>query len=96
MNNHFDIAYLRKYVNGELSPSEMYAIERASHQDELLMDLILGLEAEKELGSELDQKDLDSAIYERTHPQKVINFNKYRWLSIAATLLLAFVLCIFW
>lgn len=96
MNNHFDIAYLRKYVNGELSPSEMYAIEKASHQDELLMDLILGLEAEKELGSELDQKDLDSAIYERTHPQKVINFNKYRWLSIAATLILAFGIGMIW
>lgn len=47
MNKNFDIAYLRKYVNGELSDSEMYAIEKASHEDELLMDVLMGLEEEK-------------------------------------------------
>lgn len=98
MNNHFDIAYLRKYVNGELSPSEMYALEKASHQDEFLMDIILGLEQEKALGESelLDKKDLDSAIYERTHPKKIQKMGYIRWISIAAALVLAFGIGLTW
>ncbi|WP_156307082.1 energy transducer TonB family protein [Sphingobacterium endophyticum] len=89
MIKNFDIAYLRKYVNGELTSSEMYAIEKASHEDELLMDIILGLEEEKELQSELDISEIHSAIYERTHPAKIRSIKSYRFLSIAASLLLA-------
>lgn len=44
----FDIAHLRKYINGELSPREMHEIERAAHEDEMLMDILMGLEIEKE------------------------------------------------
>ena len=29
MNNQFDINYLRRYVKGELSADQMYAIEKA-------------------------------------------------------------------
>lgn len=89
MNKNFDIAYLRKYVNGELSDSEMYAIEKASHEDELLMDVLMGLEEEKKLNNPLEVADLHSAIFERTHPAKVRPFSFYRNLSIAASVLLA-------
>lgn len=89
MNKNFDIAYLRKYVNGELSDSEMYAIEKASHEDELLMDVLMGLEEEKKLNSPLEVADLHSAIFERTHPAKVRPIGFYRNLSIAASVLLA-------
>lgn len=89
MNKNFDIAYLRKYVNGELSDSEMYAIEKASHEDELLMDVLMGLEEEKKLKNPLEVADLHSAIFERTHPAKVRPIGFYRNLSIAASVLLA-------
>jgi len=89
MNKNFDIAYLRKYVNGELSDSEMYAIEKASHEDELLMDVLMGLEEEKKLNNPLEVADLHSAIFERTHPAKVRPIGFYRNLSIAASVLLA-------
>lgn len=88
MNKNFDIAYLRKYVNGELSSSEMYAIEKASHEDEFLMDLITGLEEEKNLNQPLEISDLHSAIFERTHPVKVTPMRFYKYLSIAASILL--------
>ncbi|WP_313511486.1 carboxypeptidase-like regulatory domain-containing protein [Sphingobacterium sp.] len=89
MNKNFDIAYLRKYVNGELSDSEMYAIEKASHEDELLMDVLMGLEEEKKLNNPLEVADLHSAIFERTHPTKVRPIGFYKNLSIAASVLLA-------
>ncbi len=88
MRNQFDVAYLRRYVNGELSSSEMYAIEKASHQDEMLMDLILGLEEEKRLGITADAKDLHAAIYDRSHPNTPVRMFPYKSLGIAASLLL--------
>lgn len=87
MNNRFDLNYLRKYVNGELSPAEMHAIEKASHQDELLMDVITGLEEEHQLGRPADLRDLHSAIYQRTHPPVKKWFSPYRILAGAATIL---------
>lgn len=88
MSNHFDIAFLRRYVNGELSSSEMYAIEKASHQDEMLMDIIMGLEEEQRLQSRLNPTELHAAIYERTHPEKIKTLLPYKALGIAASLLL--------
>ncbi len=88
MSNLFDIPYLRKYVNGELSSAEMFAIEKASHEDEMLMDIIMGLEEEKALKQPLDQGSLDALIYERTHPRPVRRLLPYKALGIAASLLL--------
>ncbi len=88
MNKDFDIAYLRQYVNGELSSSEMYAIEKASHEDEQLMDIILGLEEEKNLNQPIEISDIHSAIYERTHTKKVRSIKIFKPLSIAASLVL--------
>ncbi|MFD1165785.1 carboxypeptidase-like regulatory domain-containing protein [Sphingobacterium daejeonense] len=88
MNKNFDIAYLRKYVNGELSSSEMYAIEKASHEDEFLMDVLMGLEEEKKLKKPLDVSDLHTPIFERSHEPKIRSFRSYKFLGIAASLLL--------
>lgn len=48
----FDIAHLHKYRNGELSPKEMHEIERAAHEDEMLMDILTGMELESKRGSD--------------------------------------------
>jgi len=88
MSKNFDIAYLRKYINGELSSSEMYAIEKASHEDEFLMDLLIGLEEEKNLKKPLEVSDIHTAIFERTHPAKVRPLVFYKIISIAASIIL--------
>lgn len=88
MNNLFDLNYLRKYVRAELSSQEMYEIERASHEDEMLADLIAGLEEEKFLNETFHKIDIDSAIYERTHPKNKIFSINYKWLGLAASIVL--------
>ena len=39
-----DIALIRKYLNGELSPREMYDLERQAQDDPMLMDVMMGME----------------------------------------------------
>lgn len=84
---NYDIHYLRKYVKGELSSKEMYAIERASQEDEMLMDIILGLEMEAQQELAPAKDDLLIAIRERSTQKTHVHtiFNK-RNLSIAASI----------
>lgn len=87
--DQFDIDYLRKYVNGELSASEMYKIERATHEDEMLIDIILGLEYEIKNKLSPPKEILNHRIFERK-PTTVIKVKKrfsYATLSIAASLI---------
>lgn len=43
MNKKYkDISYLRRYIDGELSAKEMYDLERMAHQNEMLVDILLG------------------------------------------------------
>ncbi len=66
----FDIAHLRKYVNGELSSKEMHEIERAAHDDEMLTDILMGLEIEKNDKSIPPSfVDIRDQITERTQQQ---------------------------
>ena len=39
-----DIEQIKRYVRGELSPREMYALERQAESDPMLMDIIRGME----------------------------------------------------
>lgn len=92
MHNRPNVAYLRRYVRGELSPQEMYEIEKAAEADELLMDIILGLEAEyAHGGSEHVVLELQQQIQDRSQPQpRQIRSFSYRWIGLAASLLLVF------
>jgi len=96
MNNKFTIPYLRKYINQELSDFEMHTIEKASHEDEFLMDIILGLEEEKKINHSFDVVDIDSQIYNRTHPEKKRNNRYFKYLLLAASLLLVFGIGFLW
>lgn len=82
-----NIDYLRQYVNGELSAAEMYAIERAMHEDEMLMDIIEGLQTEKDLKLQVPifnfQTKTVTSVIEKPKT-KLFNFRKW---SIAASLL---------
>lgn len=94
MDKRPDIAYIRRYVNGELSHREMFEIEKAAHEDELLMDIILGLEAEKQEGADIAvATELHQQIRlrsENTPKQKTAKVIPWRVIGIAASLLLVF------
>ncbi|WP_257667617.1 carboxypeptidase-like regulatory domain-containing protein [Parapedobacter tibetensis] len=60
-----DIALIRKYLNGELSPREMYEMERQAQDDPLLMDIIMGME-HGELGEhDANLSDIHKRIEQR-------------------------------
>lgn len=90
-NSKFNIDYLRKYVHGELAASEMYTIECAAHEDEMLMDIIQGLEYELKHKLSTPKEQLKNAVQERakkptTHIKKLVPFKS---ISIAASLIFA-------
>lgn len=82
-----DIKYLRQYVNGELSPAEMYEIERAMHEDEMLMDIIEGLEHEKMQGYPNPIADLQSQIKSRAVKENTTPLFTFKKLAIAASVM---------
>jgi len=41
-----DMELIRRYIRGELTPREMYALERQAQADPMLMDIIVGMEQE--------------------------------------------------
>ena len=84
-----DISYLRRYVDGELSPREMFDLEHAAHQDEMLMDIIMGLEFEKSHDLPNNIAELQQRINQRVHtvqPHK--SFSWAKW-AIAASFFIA-------
>jgi len=82
-----NIDYLRQYVNGELSPTEMYEIERAMHTDEMLMDIIEGLETEKTLKTENPMSEIHTKINSRTTKKKELKIFSIRKLAVAASVI---------
>src|SRR5690606_8661376 len=84
-NSNYDIAYLRKYVNGELSPTEMYAVEREAQRDPMLADILMGMEIAP---GQPDLSDLRVRILERTAAspknKKTIVFD-WKRLAVAAS-----------
>lgn len=86
-NRKFDIAYIRRYVQGDLSPKEMHELERAAEADEMLMDLILGLETEYTEKLPLPTIDLQQRIETRAYPKSDRKILHWKFLGAAASLL---------
>lgn len=82
-----NINYLRQYVNGELSPTEMYEIERAMHTDEMLMDIIEGLETEKSLKIVSPSAELHAKINSRTTKKRERKVFSIRKFAVAASVI---------
>ena len=83
-NSNYDIAYLKKYVNGELSPTEMYALEREAQRDPMLADVLMGIE--------MDQNNtviaaINQQISQRAKRDKAAKIKIFDWkrLAIAAS-----------
>lgn len=86
-NKKFDIAYIRRYVQGDLNAKEMYELERAAHEDEMLMDMLLGMEAENANASVFPHQDIADRIAQRIARKGKRKIIPWRGISIAASLL---------
>ena len=85
-----NINYLRQYVNGELTSAEMYEIERAMHEDEMLMDIIEGLEIEKASKSSQPTLEIITNIRKRSQNTKGTKIISIKNFSIAASIIAIF------
>jgi len=66
-DSNYDIAYLKKYVNGQLSPKEMYAIEREAQRDPMLADILMGIEMDQ---NSAVPSELNARIAQRIEQKK--------------------------
>jgi len=63
---NYDIALIRKYLDGKLDARAMYELERQSQEDPLLMDLILGMEKGDQEQHKAALEEIDERIKKRT------------------------------
>lgn len=61
-----DMELIRRYIRGELTPREMYALERQAQADPMLMDIILGMEQETLAVHDDNLADIRKRIANRT------------------------------
>ena len=82
-NSNYDIAYLKKYVNGELSPTEMYALEREAQRDPMLADILMGIEMDQ---NKTVITTINNQIAQRIEKDNSAKIKVFDWkrLSIAA------------
>ncbi|MGJ1365147.1 carboxypeptidase-like regulatory domain-containing protein [Sphingobacterium spiritivorum] len=86
--NRPDLEYIRRYHNGELSPREMYELERQAQDDPMLMDIIMGIELSDEETVRKDLSDIKSRITERISDSKIKQMPVWRKWVVAASVLL--------
>lgn len=83
-DSNYDIAYLKKYVNGLLSSKEMYAIEREAQRDPMLADILMGIEMDQ---NNTVPSELNARIAQRVEDKKEAKIKVFDWkrLAIAAS-----------
>jgi len=83
-DSNYDIVYLKKYVNGLLSPKEMYAIEREAQRDPMLADILMGIEMDQ---NNTVSSELNACIARRVEDKKEAKVKVFDWkrLAIAAS-----------
>ncbi|WDF69551.1 carboxypeptidase-like regulatory domain-containing protein [Sphingobacterium oryzagri] len=86
-NRDYNIAHIRKYVAGKLSAKEMHELERAAHADEMLMDLIQGIELEQQQQTAFPKDELTAQIMARASQKKSTKLYIWKRIAVAAALL---------
>ncbi len=86
-NRDYNIAHIRKYVAGKLSAKEMHELERAAHADEMLMDLIQGIELEQQQQTAFPKDELTAQITARASQKKSTKLYIWKRIAVAAALL---------
>ncbi|MFC7523312.1 carboxypeptidase-like regulatory domain-containing protein [Parapedobacter sp. GCM10030251] len=91
-----DIGLIKRYLRGELSPREMYALERQAQDDPALMDIILGMEGAPEDVHEGNLEAIRKRMVARTGQGRVRRLSSAQRWAIAASILVAFTLSTWW
>lgn len=91
-----DINYIRKYVQGALSHAEMHALEKAAHADEMLMDIIMGVEFEIHQELPNSFQVLQARIQARIQVKPVKKLFPWSYAAAAAALLLVAGFASYW
>lgn len=82
-DSSYDITYLKKYINGQLSAQEMYAVERAAQRDPMLADLLMGMELDQNQSAVAELNNRIAQRVAKAHQTKVKVFD-WKPLTIAA------------
>jgi hypothetical protein len=85
MNKQPTTEQLRKYVAGQLSRAEQYAVERAALDDPFVADALDGLMASENRINDL--AELQSRLEKRVNPKENQRLGAWLWASAAAVLL---------
>jgi CarboxypepD_reg-like domain len=85
MNKQPTTEQLRKYVAGQLSRAEQYAVERAALNDPFVADALDGLMASKNANNDL--AELQSRLQKRVNPKENQRLGVWLWASAAALVL---------
>ena len=89
----YSTADIRDYLDGKLSPAEMYAMEKAAIDDPLLSDAIEGMELsdQQNISFESDTEQLKKRLQERIKQQEKNRILPFilKWRVAASVLLLA-------
>lgn len=87
---------IRKYLNGELDARAMYELERQAQDDPMLMDVIMGMEGDRQDTDEARLSEIDELIRTRVQqPAKTTRIFERRSWAIAASLIFA-LMAVFW
>jgi len=87
-DNKPNIEQIRKYLNGELDARAMFELERQAEQDPFLWDVMRGMESNNE-NHEPNLNAIDGLIKKRVEQDKRRVVPMWRYLSVAASLLIA-------
>lgn len=91
-----DIRLIKRYLRGELSPREMYALERRAQDDPMLMDTILGMELKAQGIHETNLVDIRKRIAARTQKRHTRRLAPYQRWAVAASVLVALTFGTLW
>lgn len=89
-----DILLIRKYLNGELDARAMHQLEARAQDDPFLMDALEGYESSRR-DQQNNLADLSSRLQHRVE-RKERRIIPFRWLAIAATVLVVFTIGWLW
>lgn len=86
-NNGFTASDIERYHSGKMLPEERHALEKAALDDPFLADALEGYAFTSTPNDDLAK--IQSRLDEKLNKKKVVPiFQKYRWLSVAAILLI--------
>lgn len=91
-----DIGLIRRYIRGELTSREMYALERRAQDDPALMDTILGMEQETEEMHGVNLIDIRKRIALRSGRSRTRRLAPIQRWAVAASVLVAVTFGVLW